>query len=109
MTDLLYDDAHVYCLWFVPFEDGNNFFAALIGDQDGDRVIYRFEASNKKKYYTILRGNRSIKDFRRIFNATVEEFCMEAKSRMEFLPVDGGIHHALDIIEKQPWAEEVLP
>ena len=109
MTTLLYDDSHIYCLWFVPFEDGDNFFAAMINDRDGNRVIYRFESASEKRYYTILCGNKSIKDFRRIFNATVEEFCMEANSRMEFLPVDGNIHRALDIIEKQPWADDILP
>ena len=109
MTSLLYDDSHVYCLWFVPFDDGDNFFAAMIKDRDGDRIIYRFEAAAEKRYYVIQRGNRPIRDFRRIFNATVEEFCMEANARMEFLPIDGGIHTALDIIEKQPWAEDVLP
>ncbi len=109
MTGLLAQDSHVYCLWFAPFDDGDNFFAAMIRDNEGDRVIYRFVDSNDKKYFVIQRGDRTLYDFRRLFNMTVEEFCGEASARMEFLPVDGGIERALEIIEKQPWADEILP
>ena len=109
MTGLLAADAHVYCLWFAPFDDGDNFFAAMIRDNEGDRVIYRFEDSVSRKYFVIGRGAKTMRDFRHLFNATVEEFCREARTRMEFLPVDAGVERALEIIEKQPWADEILP
>jgi hypothetical protein len=99
----------VYCIWFVPFDDGDNFFAAMIRDHEGDRVIYRFEDSNNKQYFVLTKGDKTIKDFRRRFNSTVEQFCHEANATMEFLFVDGNITQALEIIEKQPWAESILP
>ncbi len=106
---LFTDDSHVYCLWFVPFQDGDNFFAAMINDHEGDRVIYRFEEDTTRKYYVILKGDKTMTDFRRLFNKTVEMFCGAAEATMEFLPVDGDIEHAMSIIEKQPWADEILP
>lgn len=109
MTTILNDDSYVYCLWFVPFNDGDNFFAAMINDNEGDRVIYRFEDSTERKYYVITKGDKTMKAFRTIFNKTVEEFCSAANATMEFLPIDGGLDHALDIIERQPWAEDILP
>jgi hypothetical protein len=96
-------------LWFVPLSENNNFFAAMIRDEDGDRVIYRFEDPDDSNYFMINRGDATMKDFRRSFNLTVEEFSESADARMEYLPVDGGIDHALAIIEKQPWADEVMP
>jgi len=81
----------------------------MIRDGQGDRVIYRFEDSRESNYFVISRGDRSLKTFRQDFNLTVEQFCDVAQTRMEYLPVDGGFHHALNIIEKQPWAEAILP
>jgi len=107
--NILADDSHVYCLWFVPLGNGDNLFAAMIRDHEGDRIIYRIEDPYTQDYYVLPRGSMSIKDFRRNFNLTVEEFCAESRVRMEYLPVDGNINRALDIIEKQPWAERVLP
>lgn len=109
MTGLLAENSHVYCLWFVPFDGDNNFFAAMIKDVEGDRVIYRFEDSEDCNYFVIKRGDSTMRDFRRAFNLTVEEFSTSAEARMEYLPVDGGVERALDIIEKQPWAEQILP
>ena len=109
MTHLLTENSHVYCLWFVPLSKDHNFFAAMICDEDGDRVIYRFENPDDSAYFTINRREETIKDFRRSFNLTVEEFSDSADARMEYLPVDGNIDRALDIIEKQPWAEEIMP
>jgi hypothetical protein len=109
MTELFTEDSHVYCLWFVPFDEDNNFFAAMINDKEGDRVIYRFEDSVECNYFMIGRGSATMKDFRRAFNLTVEEFCASTDAPMEYLPIDGGIERALSIIEKQPWAEEILP
>lgn len=107
--NMLADDSHVYCLWFASLGNGDNFFAAMIRDDEGDRVIYRIEDPCTKDYYVIPRGSLTIKDFRRAFNLTVEQFCEEAHATMEYLPVDGGINRALDIIEKQPWGEHILP
>ena len=108
MTSFLSDDSHVYCLWFVPFDDDNKFFAAMIRDEEGDRVIYRFEDSAECSYYVMKRGDNTMRDFRRAFNLTVEEFSTSTHARMEYLPVDGGIDRALSIIEKQPWAYDIL-
>ena len=109
MTNLMTDDSHVYCLWFVPFDCGDNFFAAMIRDEEGDRVVYRFETPEDSCYYVIPRGDHTVRDFKKFFNLTVEQFCVEANANMEYLPVDGGVSRALDIIEKQAWAEDILP
>ncbi len=109
MTHLLTENSHVYCLWFVPLSENNNFFAAMIRDEDGDRVIYRFEDLDDSNYFMIGRGDSTMREFRRSFNLTVEEFSASADARMEYLPVDGDIDRALSIIEKQPWAEEIMP
>lgn len=106
---ILADNSHVYCFWFVPLGDGDNFFAAMIRDVEGDRIIYRIEDPYTQSYYVLPRGTMPIKDFRRRFNLTVETFSAEAHAPMEYLPVDGNIARALDIIEKQPWGEQVLP
>jgi len=108
MTQILSEDSHVYCLWFVPFHDNNNFFAAMFRDEDGDRVIYRFDDSDESRFYMIHRGDSTMRDFRLSFNRTVEHFSDESNAVMEYIPVDGDINRALDIIERQPWGEEVL-
>lgn len=108
MTEILSENSHVYCIWFVPFDEDNNFFAAMIRDEDGDRVIYRFEESDECNYFVIRRGDSTMKNFRRAFNMTVEEFSSNSDARMEYLPVDGGVELALKIIANQPWADEIL-
>lgn len=109
MTHILAENSHVYCLWFVPLSADHNFFAAMIRDEEGDRVIYRFEDPEDSDYFMIGRREKTMKEFRRSFNLTVEEFSESADARMEYLPVDGGIDRALSIIEKQPWADAILP
>lgn len=103
------ESSYVYCLWYVPFRGGDSFFAAMIHDEEGDRIVYRFDEQSTKSYYMMERGIRTIEDFKRRFNRTVEEFSDATSSPMEYLPVESGVERALEILEEQPWGMQILP
>ena len=105
------DTSYVYCLWYVPYGNGDNFFAAMIHDEGADRILYRFEsgAGQDKKYFVMERGGRTVQEFKRRFNRSVEEFSDAVSSAMEYVPVESDVQRALELVEQQPWAYEILP